>query len=425
MASRVRPDRLERITNLVLVLLDTRRPLTLAEIGGTVGGYPPEPVALRQAFERDKRSLRENNIPVSLFRLEGTGGEVGYRILPEDYYLPELDLTEPEERALGLALTAVRIIGSGPADGVGALWSAPGPGVPPIAMLPSLPALGELHRAAQTGALATFGYHGRRRELEPHGLVFHEGAWYVVGRDRTAGDAPGGEVRTFRVDRIEGPVGVGEAGAFDPPAEADLLGEGPPRPVARRARSTATASPSWSSPAGRRTAPSPSSARPPSRGGRRTGRYGSVARSATRTGSSTSCSASASRPRWSALPSCGRSSPPGCGRSLRPAPGRRPRRRLPVPVPAVPVGGPPAGHRAARSRRSATARLDGRRRGPGERCRRWRRLRQRRRQRLRRPRVRAAAARQSATVSAGCWRCSHSSTGRGRRGSTSWRSVSG
>ena len=57
-------DRLERLTDLVLVLLHARRPLTLEEIAQEVPGYPEGHEARRQAFERDKRLLREEGIPV-------------------------------------------------------------------------------------------------------------------------------------------------------------------------------------------------------------------------------------------------------------------------------------------------------------------------------------------------------------------------
>jgi predicted DNA-binding transcriptional regulator YafY len=36
-----------------------------------------------------------------------------------------------------------------------------------------------------------------RRDLDPYGLVFHSGRWYVTGYDHHSG-----EVRTFRVDRV-------------------------------------------------------------------------------------------------------------------------------------------------------------------------------------------------------------------------------
>ena len=98
-----RLNRLERITNLVLALLDAPRPLSLREIGLAVAGYPAAPGALRQAFERDKRTLRDNGIPISVERVDGDD-QVGYRILPEQYYLPDLGLTPEEEAALSFAL---------------------------------------------------------------------------------------------------------------------------------------------------------------------------------------------------------------------------------------------------------------------------------------------------------------------------------
>ena len=58
------PDRLERVTDLLLVLLDTPRPLSLREIADRVPGYPDSHGARRQAFERDKRLLRDEGVPV-------------------------------------------------------------------------------------------------------------------------------------------------------------------------------------------------------------------------------------------------------------------------------------------------------------------------------------------------------------------------
>src|ERR1700722_3782072 len=98
------------MTNLVIVLLDTSRPLSLREIGSLVAGYPPEHGALRQAFERDKRTLRDGGIPVAVERVDGDD-QVGYRINPDDYYLPDLGLSEDEVEALAFALAAVRLEG--------------------------------------------------------------------------------------------------------------------------------------------------------------------------------------------------------------------------------------------------------------------------------------------------------------------------
>jgi predicted DNA-binding transcriptional regulator YafY len=51
-----------------------------------------------------------------------------------------------------------------------------------------------------------------RRRLDPYGLVFHAGRWYVTGHD-----ARSEQPRTFRVDRIEATEPAD--GAFRPPPE--------------------------------------------------------------------------------------------------------------------------------------------------------------------------------------------------------------
>ncbi|MFZ2056011.1 MAG: WYL domain-containing protein [Acidimicrobiales bacterium] len=221
MAPAGRADRLERMTNLVLVLLETPRPVSLREIASTVEGYPEGKEASRQAFERDKRALRELGIPISVEPLAGDE-QLGYRIHPEDYYLPELRFDPDEEQALSFAVAAVQLGGAAGRDAVaklGATGEVPEPGLPQIAVLPSLPALGPLHQAVRDRALVHFGYRGRRREVEPYGLTFKFTAWYLVGRDRTAPDAG---LRTFRVDRFEDTPCLGEPAAFELPAGFDL-----------------------------------------------------------------------------------------------------------------------------------------------------------------------------------------------------------
>ena len=211
LAMATRSSRLERITNLFLALLETPRPLSLREIGVAVAGYPAEPGALRQAFERDKRTLRDEGVPVSAERIDGDE-QIGYRILPEDYALPDLGLDPAEQEALSFALAAVRVEGSAASSAVAKLTGSPAPELPPVAVLPSLPALGVLQEGIRRRAPAAFAYHGRLRHVEGHGLVFRLGAWYLVGRDVLAVGGPG--TRTFRVDRIEGDPSLGEPDGY-------------------------------------------------------------------------------------------------------------------------------------------------------------------------------------------------------------------
>ncbi|HEY3239909.1 MAG TPA: WYL domain-containing protein [Acidimicrobiia bacterium] len=219
------PDRLERLTNLIAVLLDTGRPLTLEEIADRVPGYPDDPATRRRQFERDKATLRDIGVPISLEALYAFDHETGYRIHRRDYELPALDLTPDERVALHLAVTAVGLEGG---EGRHALWKlggAEGDPAPPLAALPSVPALPFLFDAYRRRAEVRFSYRGEPRRLWPYGIVFRNGHWYAVGHD-PARDA----IRAFRADRIEGEPGaggvpgtidVGQAGGFEPPAGFD------------------------------------------------------------------------------------------------------------------------------------------------------------------------------------------------------------
>lgn len=207
--------RLERVTNLVTFLLHTRQPVSQQDVVEQVPGYPPGAAARRQAFERDKRLLREEGLPL----IEENGR---YRIRPKDYYLPELDLTPEERVALSVALAAVSIspeqgltalrklggaeIGEGLPDG-------PVPVVARLVDLPALPSLPLLHAAIRDRAVVRFSYRSEPRRVEPYGLLFRDGHWYLAGVD-LGRDAR----RTFRVDRIEGAVEAERPGGFEPPA---------------------------------------------------------------------------------------------------------------------------------------------------------------------------------------------------------------
>ena len=78
-----------------------------------------------------------------------------------------------------------------------------------------------LTRAVRERKRATFRYHGIRRgeptdrDVEPYGLLYQHGQWYLVGHDRGRDD-----MRVFRLGRIEGlSVATGASPDFDVPAD--------------------------------------------------------------------------------------------------------------------------------------------------------------------------------------------------------------
>jgi proteasome accessory factor B len=218
-------DPLERLTNLVALLLEARQPLTLEQIADALAGqYPPGRAARRGAFERDKAILREGGVPIESQVLSGdAAGATGYLIDRRRYEL-RLDLSPEESRALQMAVAAVHLRPDWSADALlklGVVTGADAPeaddGLGPSAALPALASLPVLFAAATARAPVRFRYNDRDREVEPYGLVTRDGFWYLAGLDRSRG-----ERRTFRVDRIDGDVTVGAPAAFVVPEGFDL-----------------------------------------------------------------------------------------------------------------------------------------------------------------------------------------------------------
>jgi predicted DNA-binding transcriptional regulator YafY len=199
---------------------------------------------LARRLEVDVRTVRRH-----VATLEGLGVPVvaergrhgGYRLMP-GYKLPPLMLTEDEAVAVVLGLLAAERIGmhaAAPAvasarakvervlpvtlrDRVAAVSSTLGfttaarTGTAPEAEV--LLALGTAGRERQRVALTYRSWRGEptSRELDPYGLVFHAGRWYVAGHDHRRG-----AVRTFRLDRV-GEVVPGSA-RFTVPAGFDAV----------------------------------------------------------------------------------------------------------------------------------------------------------------------------------------------------------
>ncbi len=209
-------DALERVTNLVALLLSARQPLSLERIGDELAGqYPTGEGAMRGAFERDKALLREIGVPIESEVLTGSdAGRTGYWIDRVKYELSDLELEPDERAALQMAVAAARL-----ADAEFGLLKLGGEGESTpvvVANIPELAALPELREAASGRAEVVLRYHDRERTVQPYTLLLREGFWYLIGLDLGHH-----QVRTFRVDRIEGAVKVGTPGAFARPIDFD------------------------------------------------------------------------------------------------------------------------------------------------------------------------------------------------------------
>lgn len=215
-------EALERLTNLLALLLETKQPLTLQQISSElVGQYPANEAAMRGAFERDKTVLRGVGVPIDQIVLGGDqAGRTAYRIDRRRYELADLHLADDERQALQLAVAAVRTDDSWGQEG---MWKLGGGSERPsravAATVPTFDSLPPLREAIAARAPVTFSYRSTLRTIDPFGLLLRDGYWYVVGHDH-AHDS----VRTYRVDRIADDTGVevGSPGSFEKPADFDI-----------------------------------------------------------------------------------------------------------------------------------------------------------------------------------------------------------
>lgn len=215
----------ERLVNLTIALLETRRPLSFAELRRRTRFYDqPDPEAARRMFERDKADLRALGVPVRTERIAHSEEE-GYRIDRRDYELPDLELTAEEITALAAALRVTGSDGSVTLAKLGArapdpLHDDPPPGLK-VSVEPGPAAT--VAEAVLLRAPVSFGYrpvHGEpaTRTVDPYAVVQREGRWYLVGHDHDRADR-----RVFRLDRmLDTPRIVGPAGSVTAPDDLDL-----------------------------------------------------------------------------------------------------------------------------------------------------------------------------------------------------------
>lgn len=213
-------DRVERLTNLLALLLETPEPLSLVQIAGELAGqYPESQTARRAAFERDKAALREIGVPIEQEIIGGAdAGQTRYWIDRERYEMGGLDLDDDEMRALQVAMAATR---PGSSSGQDALWKLGGGVVDQrstvAAIVPSVAELPTLREAVATRRVVMFGYNDVDRVVDPWGLLLRNGYWYLIGLDHGRG-----ERRTYRIDRISGRVVIApDREPFERPTDFD------------------------------------------------------------------------------------------------------------------------------------------------------------------------------------------------------------
>ena len=223
----------ERLVNLTIALLATRRYLTKSEIFRSIEGYEGNDESKERMFERDKDDLRSLGIEIEVGGFDPIfNDEAGYRIKPESYALDLGEISGADIALLSLAANAwngqalnaiahsalLKLKSIGIDSDIDA--------IPMLAprMVSSSSELVTVVEALTTRSAITFTYIGQdleiqKRTLNPYALASRDGFWYFAGMDLDKG-----AIRTFRLDRVEGEIAVGKKNAsFEIPAGFDLF----------------------------------------------------------------------------------------------------------------------------------------------------------------------------------------------------------
>jgi len=239
--------RTERLLNLLTLLLNTRRPLSLREIREMeefAAYHTTDPKSGERAFERDKAALLELGAPLRWIAPEEEEDEEtglgGYMIDRERYFLPELSLAPQEVALLSIAGAAAAAIPGfpGKAAVIRALAKL-GFDVPEVGGAPTVAhapvqtrepeKVGAIFETLQEAAAARHSVaiqyrsvqgESTDRRVDPYGLYYRQGVWYLVAHCHLRNAE-----RTFHLGRIESAArvtGSGRKPVFEIPDDFDL-----------------------------------------------------------------------------------------------------------------------------------------------------------------------------------------------------------
>ncbi len=222
----------ERLVNLTIALLATKRYITKSEIFRTVDGYEGSDESKERMFERDKDDLRNLGIEIEVGTFDPLfEDESGYRIKPENYQFQLGEVNAQEITLLSLAAEAWRGASMGP-SALSALNKLHAIGIESDTelLLDLAPAiinqdsnLAIAISAITSKTVLSFSYlnedlQSQSRALEPYAVTSRYGHWYIFGNDLDRKAS-----RLFRLDRVSGELNLqGKSGAFEIPTEVDV-----------------------------------------------------------------------------------------------------------------------------------------------------------------------------------------------------------
>jgi proteasome accessory factor B len=211
--------KIERLINLTIALLATKRYLTKSEIFNSVDGYEGTPETKERMFERDKDDLRSLGIEIEVGSFDPLfNDEAGYNIKQEKYQFEFGDISSTDVSLLSLAAEAWQAASFGDVAQKALLkLRSIGIASDEISIPGSVHKLNDggqdlslITKAIAQNQILNFAYldssmQSFARRVVPIALSTRSGYWYLSGVDQEIQ-----EIRTFRIDRIQGEVSASQ-----------------------------------------------------------------------------------------------------------------------------------------------------------------------------------------------------------------------
>ena len=215
----------ERLINLTLALLSSKRYLTKSEIFNNVAGYSGSPETMERMFERDKDELRNLGIRIEVRALDPLfEDDQGYLIDSDTFQINPNDFSQEEIFLLTMAAnlwhgsalqkdSKAALLKIQSLDGLVATNTVASPVIEDNEDSKKLLLIFD---AVERFITLEFEYKGTIRQVKPYGIYTRRGFWYLAAQENDL-------VKSFKVVRIGQTIrATSKAQGFAKPSEFKL-----------------------------------------------------------------------------------------------------------------------------------------------------------------------------------------------------------
>lgn len=217
-------EKTERLINLTLGLLSSKRFLTKNEIFKNIAGYSGSPETMERMFERDKDELRSMGIEIEVGQLDPLfEDEMGYLIKSSKIQIQPNEFTKDELLLMTMAAnvwkeSAFSDISKNALMKVSSIDSEIGFNAVALSMIDdeglNADRFQKIIDAIQSKKYISFLYNNKNRVMAPFALKSTGGFWYLIGQEK------GESIKVFKIIRIQSEIVIDKSSSqFEIPVD--------------------------------------------------------------------------------------------------------------------------------------------------------------------------------------------------------------